>query len=143
MLEILDALLIVHFIGLMLGAAGGMGGGIAAGYARSLPPEKAAIVKDLSPRLTRISLIGLGLMIATGVALVFVKYNGDFGAMPMMFWIKLVFVLALTIAASLMMATYGAVSRGNAAAEGRLTILGRISGMSAMAAVVFAVLAFH
>jgi uncharacterized membrane protein YidH (DUF202 family) len=143
MLVILDPLLIVHFIGLMLGAAGGMGGGIAAGFARTLPAEKAAVVKELTPRLTQISLIGLALMIGSGVALVFVKYNGDFGLMPVMFWIKLGFVLVLTVAASLMMATYGEIRRGNAKAEVRLQVLGPISGMSAMAAVVFAVLAFH
>lgn len=143
MLAVLDALLIVHFIGLMLGAGGGFGSATAAAHAKKLPPGEASIIKTLGPKLARLSMIGLVLMYLTGVALLVVKYEGSLALMPLMFWIKLVFVGTLTLAASLILATYGQIRRGNAAVESRLPVLGPIAGMSSLAAVVFAVLAFH
>jgi hypothetical protein len=140
---ILDVLLAVHFFGLMLGAAGGMGGGMVAGFASSLPADKAAAVKEVGPMLTGVSMIGLIVMVASGVALLLIKYGEAIPLLPLVFWFKLVFVATLAISAGLMLATYGQIKRGNAAAESRLRILGPISGISALAAVVFAVLTFH
>lgn len=143
MLVFLDALLIVHFIGVMLGAGGGFGSALAAGHARTLPAERASVIKELGPKLARLSMIGLVLMYVTGIALLVVRYEGNLALMPAMFWIKLVFVGTLTVAASLILVTYGQIRRGNVGVESRLPVLGPIAGMSSLAAMVFAVLAFH
>jgi hypothetical protein len=139
---ILDALLIVHFAGLMMGAGGGIGSTIVMGYARSLPEEQAIIVRGAGPALARLSTFGLVLMLVTGGALVQFRYGG-FGAMPQMFWVKLVFVATLTLAAILIEVTYAQVKKGNAAAATNLPRLGPVAGISALLAVVFAALAFH
>jgi hypothetical protein len=139
---ILDVLLILHFAGLMMGAGGGIGSTVVMGYARSLPAEQGAIVRGAGPALARLSTVGLVLMLLTGGALVQFKYGG-FDAMPTMFWVKLVFVATLTLAAILIEVTYVQVGKGNAAAAANLPKFGPAAGMSALLAVVFAALAFH
>ncbi len=144
MLAVFDTLLIVHFIGLMMGAGGGLGSTIAAAYANSLQPEQAGVIRGLSPGLARLSTIGLVLMLLTGIALMFWKYNGDVASMPALFWVKMLFVTTLTIAVILIEMTHAQVKKGNtAAAAARLPRFGPMAGTSAFLAVIFAVLTFH
>jgi hypothetical protein len=63
--------------------------------------------------------------------------------MPVMFWVKMVFVATLTLAAILIEMTYGQVKKGNLAAAARLPRLGPMAGISSLLAVLAAVLAFH
>lgn len=137
-----DILLALHLIGLMLGAGGGFGSMIAARAALTRPPEQAVVLRSLGPTLANFSGVGLILMLLTGFALVCVKYNG-FAELPPMFWIKIVFVTTLTLAALATRVTYGQLKAGNAAAAARLPVLGPIAGLSSILAVIFAVLAFH
>jgi len=137
-----DAMLIVHFIGLMMGAGGGLGATVAMAHAQALPSEQAGPIRSLGPLFANLSVAGLVLMLATGVALTVFKYGG-FGAMPAMFWIKMAFVATLTIAVVLIQVTHGQVRRGNAAAAARLPKLGPVAGISSLLAVIFAALAFH
>lgn len=138
----IDVLLALHIIGLMLGAGGGFGSMIAARTALTRPPEQAAVLRSLGPSLANLSGAGLIVMLLTGFALVFVKYEG-FAALPSMFWVKIVFVTTLTLAALATHVTYGQVKAGNVAAAGRLAALGPVAGLSSILAVIFAVLAFH
>ncbi len=137
-----DILLALHLLGLMMGAGGGFGSMIATRVALTRPPEQAAVLRSLGPTMANFSGIGLILMLATGFALVFLKYGG-FGALPAMFWIKIVFVTTLTLAAITTQLTYGQIKAGNVAAAARLPVLGPIAGLSSILAVLFAVLAFH
>jgi hypothetical protein len=138
-----DILLIVHLAGLMMGAGGGLGSTIAMRHALSLPPEQAAPIRGLGPSLAHLSSLGLVLMLVSGVSMFFIKYNGDFGGMPVMFHVKLLFVATLTIAAILIELTYAQVKKGNVKAAGNLPRLGPMAGISSLLAVIFAVLAFH
>jgi hypothetical protein len=63
--------------------------------------------------------------------------------MPQMFWVKLVFVTTLTLAAIAIELTHGQVKRGDVKAAARLPVLGPVAGLSSILAVIFAVLAFH
>lgn len=137
-----DTLLALHLIGLMMGAGGGFGSMIAMREAAQRSAEQAVALKSLGPAFARFSMIGLVLMWATGLALVFVKY-GDLGGLPMLFWAKFVFVTTLTLAAIAVHIAYAQVKAGNVAAAARLPVLGPISGASSLLAVIFAVLAFH
>lgn len=139
---ITDILLALHLIGLMMGAGGGFGSMIAMREAATRTPDQAAALKSLGPALARFSMIGLVFMWATGLALVFLKYGG-FGALPLLFWAKFVFITTLTLSAIAMQFAYAQVKAGNAAAAARLPVLGPISGVSSLLAVIFAVLAFH
>jgi hypothetical protein len=137
-----DVLLILHFAGLMMGAGGGLGSTIVMGYALSLPPDQGSVVRGAGPALARLSTAGLVIMLLSGGALVQFKYGG-FGAMPTMFWVKLVFVGTLTLAVILIEMTYAQVKKGDAKAAARLPRFGPMAGISALLAVVFAALAFH
>ena len=137
-----DVLLALHIIGLMMGAGGGFGSMLTMRQAGALPPEQASPLRAMGPVLARFSTIGLVLMLLTGPALVLLKYGG-FGAMPSLFWVKMIFVTSLTLAAITLELTYVQVKGGNAAAASRLPLLGPVAGMSSLLAVLFAVLAFH
>lgn len=138
-----DIILFLHFGGLMLGAGGGFGSTVVMGIAKSAPPEKAGPLRSVGPALARLSLYGLALMWITGISLVFMKYGGNFSALPQLFWVKILFVLSLTTAAFVIEMTYAAVKRGDAAAAARLPKLGPWAGLSSVLAVLFATLAFH
>mgnify|MGYP003542005831 FL=1 len=137
-----DALLIFHFIGLMMGAGGGLGSTIAMRHARSLPPEQAGVIRALGPILSKLSLTGVVLMLLTGFALVAYRFGG-FDAMPVMFWVKMIFVGTLTPAAILIEVTHAQVKKGNVKAAANLPRLGPAAGISSLLAVIFATLAFH
>jgi len=137
-----DFLLALHLIGLMMGAGGGFGSMITMRAAAKMAPEQAATLRALGPAMARFSTFGLILMLLTGPALVSLKFGG-FANMPQMFWVKLVFVITLTLAAVAVEITYGQVKAGNAKAAARLPLLGPIAGLSSILAVIFAVFAFH
>jgi hypothetical protein len=137
-----DILLALHLIGLMLGAGGGFGSMITMRAAAKASPEQAATLRTLGPAMARLATAGLVLMLLTGPALVSLKYGG-FDNMPQLFWVKLLFVTTLTIAAIGVELTYGQIKAGNASAAARLPALGPVAGLSSVLAVVFAVLAFH
>jgi hypothetical protein len=138
----IDILLALHLIGLMLGAGGGFGSMIAQREAAKRVPEQAAVLRSLGSAMVNLSGVGLIVMLITGFALLFAKYNG-FAGMTAMFWLKMAFVTALTLASVGVHVTYGQIKAGNAAAASRLPALGPIAGISSILAVIFAVLAFH
>ncbi len=142
-LAVFDTLLILHFVGLMMGAGGGLGSTVVMGRAMTLPPEQGAVIRALGPALSRLSLSGLVLMWVTGAGLFVWKYNAAFSAMPLMFWVKMAAAGSLTFAAVMIELTYGQVKRGDTGAGRRFSKLGPMAGMSSLAAVIFAVLAFH
>lgn len=139
---VLDSLLIIHFAGLMLGAGGGLGSTIVMAQTRALPPEQAGPLRSVGPALARMSTVGLILLLLSGPALVSMKYGG-FAAMPTMFWVKLVFVGTLTLAAILIEVTYARVKKGDVKAAALLPMLGPMAGISSLLAVIFAAFAFH
>jgi hypothetical protein len=143
MLLTLDILLILHFVGLMLGAGGGIGATVVMRHALSLPQEQGDIIRTAGPALSGMSIAGLLLMLLTGIALWAIKYEFAFASMPAMFWVKMVFVTTLTIASVMIQLTHGRVKRGDTAAASRLPRFGPMAGISALLAVLFAVLAFH
>jgi len=137
-----DLLLALHLFGLMMGAGGGFGSMIVMRRAAAAPADQAMALRGLGPIMANFSGIGLVLMLATGIALVFIRYGG-FTGLPMMFWVKMLFVTTLTLAALAVHVTYAQVRAGNAAAAARLPALGPLAGLSSVFAVLFAVLAFH
>jgi hypothetical protein len=139
---LLDILLALHLIGLMMGAGGGFGGMIVQREAAKRPPEQAPVLRSLGPAMANFSAIGLVIMLTTGFALLFAKYNGLAG-LPAMFWVKMVFVATLTLAAIGVNLSYRQLKAGNAAAASRLPVFGPMAGLSSLLAVIFAVLVFH
>lgn len=138
----IDFLLALHLVGLMMGAGGGFGSMITMRVAATRPPEHVAVLRTLGPIMAKFSAVGLVLMWLTGLGLVTLKFGG-FAGLPTLFWVKMIFVTTLTLAAITVEITYGQVKRGDMNAAKRLPILGPIAGISSLIAVIFAVLAFH
>ncbi|MBS0386308.1 MAG: hypothetical protein JSS00_13285 [Proteobacteria bacterium] len=139
---VVNSILFLHLLGLMMGAGGGFGSMIVMRVALRRPPEQANALRSVGPALGRFSSVGLIVMLITGFALVFLKYDG-FGNLSPLFWVKMAFVASLTLAAITLELTYGAVKRGNMEAVRRLPALGPWAGLSSLLAVAFAVFAFH
>jgi hypothetical protein len=137
-----QALLFLHFFGLMLGAAGGFASAIVMRRALTLPADEAKVLRGLGPILANVSGIGLALLWITGLILVWSKWDG-FASLPQMFWIKAIFILSLTVVVGLIHMTYGEIRKGNPTAAAKLPKLGPMAGISALLAVLFAVVAFN
>ncbi len=137
-----EALLFLHFFGLMLGAAGGFASAIVMRRALALPVDEAKVLRGLGPTLANVSGTGVAVLWVTGLILVWSKWSG-FASLPQMFWVKAIFILSLTVVVGLIHMTYGEIRKGNPAAAARLPKLGPMAGISALLAVLFAVLAFN
>jgi hypothetical protein len=137
-----EALLFLHLVGLMLGAAGGFASAVIMRRALVLPADDARAVRSLGPILANVSLTGLIVMWATGLILVWSKWNG-IESLPQMFWVKAIFILSLTVMTALIHMTYAEIRKGNPAAAAKLPKFGPMAGISALLAVLFAVLAFN
>ena len=124
------------------GAAGGFASAVIMRRALVLPADEAKIVRGLGPILANVSLTGLVVMWATGLILVWSKWGG-IGSLPDMFWVKAIFILSLTIVTGLIHMTYAEIRKGNVTLAARLPKLGPMAGVSALLAVLFAVLAFN
>ena len=69
------------------------------------------------------------------------KWDG-FANLPQLFWVKAVFILSLTVFTILIQMTYREIGKGNVALAARIPKLGPLAGISALLAVLSAVLAF-
>ena len=136
------ALLFLHFVGLMLGAAGGFASAIIMRRALVLPADDAKVLRGLGPILSKVSATGVAVLWVTGLILVWSKYDG-LASLPQMFWVKAIFILSLTVMTALIQLTYAEIRKGNPAAAARLPKFGPMAGVSALLAVLFAVLAFN
>ena len=134
-------ILFLHFVGLMMGAAGGFGSAVIMRRALALPADEAKVVRGLGPILANVATVGLALLWVTGFILVWSKWDG-FGSLPKLFWVKAVFILSLTVVHGLVLMTYAEIRKGNVALAARLPKLGPMGGISALLAVLFAALAF-
>ena len=136
-----DFVLFLHFVGLMLGAAGGLSSSIIMRRALTMGPEQAKTVRSLGPLLANVAHIGVAVLWITGLILVWSKWNGP-GSLPQLFWVKFVFVLTLTAASVFIHMTYAEIRKGNLAVASRLPKIGPVAGISALLAVLFASFAF-
>lgn len=138
-----NILLFLHFVGLAMGFAGGIGSAVTMRFAGGASAEGAAALKRLPPVFANISAYGLLILWVTGLILIWSVYGGPQN-LPDLFWLKIVFVLLLTVLAGLQHATYAKIRRtGNAALGTRLKVLGPASGLSALLAMAVAVFTFN
>ena len=137
-----DFILFLHFAGLMIGAAGGLASGVLMRKALTMPVDEAKIIRAQGPLLAMVAAIGVALLWVTGLILVWSKWDG-LASLPGLFWIKLIFVVALTALVGMTHMTYAEIRKGNPAVAARLPKLGPASGVASLLAVLFAVYAFN
>ena len=135
-----DILLIFHFLGMMLGVTGGLGGTVVLAIATPAQKAKGGPIRGIGPALTHLSMTGLVLMWPSGIGLMVAK---DFsGAMGAMFWIKMGFAVAVTFATASTLMVYQRARKEPKVAK-LLLSLGPLATLCYVLTIVFAVLAFH
>lgn len=138
-----DLLLVLHFIGLVMGSGPGIANMVIMRAAATATPEGAAALRRVPPMLINVSTAGLVLLWITGLIMVWTIYGGP-GGLPWAFWVKIVFVLILTAVVVAMHMTLAEIRKtGNMALAARMPKLGPMAGLSALVAVIFAVIAFQ
>ncbi len=137
-----DILLALHFVGLLMGAGGGMGSAIVMAQARRMSPEDAGVVRRVDPALGRVSFVGVLVMLATGVGMLFVKSGAvRRNARPVSLEDAVRRDSDDCDGGDRADLCFGA--KGNVAAAARLPRIGPIAGGSAMLATILAAFAFH
>jgi hypothetical protein len=137
-----EFVMFLHFVGLMMGSAGGLGSAIAMRRALALPADQAPTLRALGPIFANVTAIGLALLWITGLWLVFGKWGG-FANLPGLFWWKLALVVLVTIFTGAVHMTYAQIRRTrNPALAKRFAVLGPLSGISVLLIVLIAVYAF-
>ena len=136
-----EFLIFLHFVGLMIGAAGGITANILMRKARAMPPEEAMIIRKLGPLLAMLSAIGLTVLWITGLILVWSKWGG-LGNLPGLFWLKLLLVVVFTGLIGVIHMTFAQIRKGNPAAATRLPILGPMAATTVILIVLVAVYTF-
>lgn len=134
-------LLILHFLGLTLGFSASFANMTMAGLIKRSQPAERGILARFPPLMGKVGRIGLALLWVTGVIMVFTRWNG-FGSLPWQFHVKLTAVVLLTVAVEYIRRLEQQASRGDAAAAARVQQVGKLSGLFAMTALIFAVLTF-
>lgn len=134
-----DIVLFLHFIGLALGMGVGVTNLVIARSAAS-SPETAGPVRALMPMLARISTAGLGILVVTGLLLIFQR---GFSFLSAWFWIKMLSVAGMIAVSYLMFQAQAQIRQGNAAAAAQMKMLGPAMGGLGLLTVLFSVFAFH
>jgi hypothetical protein len=137
-----EVLLILHFIGLALGFSVSFANIVMSGIiAKATPPEKAVLGR-FPPLMSRVGTIGLTLLWITGVTMVYTKWGG-FAALPWQFGVKIAAVAVLTATVTYILRTERLVRTGDASGLARIEAAGKVATISALIAVIFAVLTFN
>jgi hypothetical protein len=136
-----QTLLILHFLGLAMGLSVSIGNIVMLNLiSKAAPPEKA-ILGRFPPAISRVGRVGLALLWATGLTMAYTKWNG-IGSMPWTFHVKLAAVVLLTVLVAYITSLERRVQRGDTAAAAQIQTVGKLTTLSALVAVVFAVLTF-
>ena len=135
-------LLVLHLLGLACGLSVPFSNMIMGALIdKAAPPEKPILAR-FPPAMMRVGDIGLALLWITGPAMLFTKYNG-FAGMPWTFHVKLLGVVALTLCVGYIHSQAKRAFSGDQAALARVKNVGKVALLSALTALVFAVLTFE
>ena len=136
-----QALLVLHLLGMAMGLSVSFANIVMAGIGAKATPDERKILLRFPGAMIRVGDNGLTLLITTGPILLFTKYQG-FAGMPWTFHVKLTAVVVLLGAVGFIHANMRKMVAGDQAAMARVKMVGPIALLSALTAVVFAVLTF-
>ncbi len=136
-----QALLVLHFLGLAMGMSVSFGNIVMLGLIAQAQPAEKAVLARFPPAISQMGRIGLALLWATGLTMIFTRWNG-FAGMPWQFHVKLTFVVLLTVVVTYIGRLEARISRGDASAAASMPTVGKVASVCALGAVIFAVLAF-
>jgi hypothetical protein len=137
----IQILVILHFLGLAMGFSTSFASFVMFGLIAKAAPQEKAVLGRFLPPMSRVGEIGLALLWATGLLLVWLQWGG-FGSLPWTFYVKLTAVVILTVTLWRIHTLVGKVRAGDVAAAARIPIFGRVAAPMALVALIFAVLTF-
>lgn len=130
---VFDFLLVSHLVALGVGAASAIAMPIVASRMAGAAAEGRQLLGGIGAQLGRNSRIAVGVLVLTGLLMVWIRYGGVDG-LNAWFWVKMALVV-LIIAALIV----GQVARGRVSPA----ILGWVTRLSLLGIVIAAVLAFN
>jgi uncharacterized membrane protein SirB2 len=130
-----NLLLVVHLAAFGLGISTTFVAPIIGSRMPKAPPEARPTLLGILARLTLNARVAMGLLLITGISMVFVRYNGDFANMGPWFFVKMGLVAFL-----LVLMILGAVLK-----PGTLNpqVMGWLTRLSMAGIVIAAVMAFN
>ena len=134
-----SVLLWVHLVGIALGGAAAFGHPVV-GVLRNRHPDAAPVLGQVADTLGKVGSAGLGLLLVSGPALVWLGY--DLGQMSVAFWVKMGLVVVLV--ANIITAKRSArlADAGDPAAAARMPVLTLLGAGLMLALLAAAVAAF-
>lgn len=134
---LIKSLLFVHLFGMVFT----LGSGVAMSVGMRSVKEPTADFDKFMDALATNSNIGLGLLWATGLLMVWLHYG--FADLGPLFWVKMVFVVILSAVVGMRAGQYRKARAGDVAASQKASRMGMISGIAGLVAMCAAVFAFH
>ncbi len=111
------------------------------GLAAKASPAERVVLDRFPPAMSRVGDIGLILLIVSGATLTFTKWGGP-SVLPWQFDVKLAAVALLVTLVGYIHVLGRKARQGDTAAAARIPIVGRVTFLLGLTAVVFAVLTF-
>jgi hypothetical protein len=137
-----QTLLILHFLGLAMGLSVSIGNIVMLNLINKAAPPEKAILGRFPPAISQVGRVGLALLWATGLSMVYTKWNG-IGSLPWTFHVKLTAVVLLTMLVAYITSLERRIHRGDTAAAVQIQTVGKFTTLCALIAIVFAVLTFE
>ena len=92
-----NILLVVHLAAFGLGISTTFVAPIIGGRMAKAPPEARPTLGGILARLALNARVAMGLLLITGIAMVYVRYNGDFAGMGPWFFVKMGLVALILV----------------------------------------------
>ena len=134
-------LLIFHFAGLAMGFSVSISNIVISTLMPRTDPAHRPVLGRLLSRMSKVGALGVIMLWATGVPIVFTKYGG-FSGFPPSFHFKLAAVVLLTLTVGYISVLDARASRGDEKAAKLLPSIGKVATLFAVLALVAAVLTF-
>jgi hypothetical protein len=141
MTAVTDILLWLHLMGVAMGVGVGIAVGQIAPRVMAAPRGQRGELWPIEKALGRVIAAGLTLLIVTGPLMLWLKFGGAIG-LGWSFWLKMVFVALTVVCVRLTQWANARFDRGDESTAKLISISGPLSGISAILAMVFAVVTF-
>ena len=141
-MPVINGLIWLHFVGLVVGFGGGIGMSQVGPRLVKAPPDQREPLWPMYAAFNRMAMIGLGLMLITGPAVVALKFGGP-GALGLWFDIKILLIILALMAIGFSHMGKAKFRRGDEGAAAQMVIGGCITGGLLVLTMLAAVMAFN
>jgi hypothetical protein len=137
-----EIVLMLHFLGLAMGMSVTFGNIVMLNLITAAAPSEKAVLARFPPAISKVGRAGLALLWVTGLTMLYTRWNGLAG-MPWQFHVKLTAVVVLTLVVIYLTSLEHRIMRGDREAAARVQVYGKLASLSALTAVIFAVLTIN